>query len=148
MARPCSYCGAKTSRIANVNDHAPNCRRPICLVPGCTLTGHVSCRGLCSRCYQWASNRVLYCRAKLSTAPKTVYVRRPDRVSPGAVAVVDLDPDPGLVTQRRPGDPNYRCVWCMFWRCDAPCQQCSECKVWYDRRAAQMPEYRDEDDAA
>jgi len=33
------------------------------------------------------------------------------------------DPRP----ERQPGDPKYRCLWCMAWKCDEPLRRCSDC---------------------
>ncbi len=33
------------------------------------------------------------------------------------------DPRP----ERQPGEPPYRCLLCMRWRCDLPLKRCTEC---------------------
>lgn len=51
--------------------------------------------------------------------------------------VGDAEPDPR--PERRPGEPSWRCLHCMRWRCDAPLSLCGECQGEYLRAAVGMP---------
>lgn len=48
----------------------------------------------------------------------------------------DAEPDPR--PERREGDPPYRCLFCMNWRCDRPLMLCRECEGWYFAASAGM----------
>ncbi len=88
----------------------------------CRHCGHVRCqraRGLCNPCY--AIPEIL---AKYPPSQET----RPDIAEP--------DERPEWV----PGQPQYRCCWCMRFRCDGYLRLCGECLDDYNRRSVGMPQ--------
>jgi hypothetical protein len=43
-------------------------------------------------------------------------------------------------TERLPGEPHWRCLWCQRFLCQRPLAICSGCQAEYERRAVGMPE--------
>lgn len=60
-------------------------------------------------------------------------VKRNNDVDP-----VSLDELPGAFAAHQPGEPGYRCLWCMRYRCHGPLEQCAECRLEYERAAKRM----------
>lgn len=92
--------------------------------PPCRHCGHALVTrplGLCWRCYYVPGVRERY--------PSTSkYAKR----LPKEPAVRKLP--------RKPGEPLYRCLWCLKFRCAAPLRRCLKCQAEYDRAAVGMPE--------
>lgn len=107
--RTCTICQTK-------GGHAPCCPRyPKRLCQHCRTRAVARPGRLCYPCYGIEDVRELYVN-------KTKF--RP-RKAP------EYDPPelPGALRPRQYGEPAYRCLWCMRWRCDFPLKLCVECQL-------------------
>lgn len=52
---------------------------------------------------------------------------------------------PQRLPAKQPGDAEYRCTWCCFFRCEHPLELCLDCRAWYRRNSNEMPVGREEE---
>lgn len=133
-------------------------KEPLCQHCSKRKVSVTSSRGLCRRCSNDLSIRKQYpCKLELLQASRTPCSRCGINVASDRMdGLCRKCSDAEIVRRvqapierrsrkpvRKPGDPKYRCFWCMYFRCDRVISLCSECQAWLDAQRLILREIDD-----